>query len=364
LATLATTVAAGTPITSLSVQADPRDPRGTVGTSVFVPAGTTLQLASTPHTETVVTSAAVAQGSSTIPIVSYTPTYSYSSGADVNVWVPAVHEVANLEVVDRGYEEAGCFTTGSGITDNGAVVLYSNVKLPSTGFGQLQLNSPNIYSAQVQVASCNLDSGIEVVGNLASLDIGSSNIGVRVSGTSHSCINVNGGMTVSSLNVTGCVVNGKYALLNSPIIDVDSGMSSVLAANFVGCQGLNISALYTGSGTVVANVIDGTGFFAAALQSGFTSPPVSGTAYVNSSARNVTLYQTVTLNPSATNTATLTLSISPDGVTYTQVAELQIPANGAAWAGQIKDLAAVVPAGWYYKFAATNATLGALVVGG
>jgi len=133
----------------------------------------------------------------------------------------------------------------------------------------------------------------------------------------------------------------------------------------VGCQGLGvITALTTGSGTVVANVIDGTGFFAAALQSGFTSPPVSGTAYTSPSANSVSLYQSVTLNPSATNTATVTLSISPDGLTFTQVAELQIPANAGAWAGQIDLITALVPPGWSYMFTATNATLGALVAVG
>jgi hypothetical protein len=290
---------------------------------------------------------------------------TYAATSDVNVWVPAVHAVANLEVVDRWYEEAGYAVPASGLTDNGATVLYRNAKFTPTGAGRLQMNAPGIYLSSAQLASCNLDSGIEVAGSMASLDIGSSALGVRGNVVPYSCVAVGGGFTVTSFNLAGSVVGGGTSPASAAVIATGTSTSSVEAANLVGCQGLGvITALTTGSGTVVANVIDGTGFFAAALQSGFTSPPVSGTAYTSPSANSVSLYQSVTLNPSATNTATVTLSISPDGLTFTQVAELQIPANAGAWAGQIDLITALVPPGWSYMFTATNATLGALVAVG
>ena len=359
LAVLSTPITPGVPITSLSVIADPHDPR-TVGTCIYVPAGTALQLSGT-HNETVVTSAAVTQGANSIPIVSYTPTYSYDPDDDVNVWVPAVHEVANLEVIDRWFEETGIAVPASRTDDNGAVDLYANAKFSSTGRGELEVNVPGIYDAQVKLASCNIDSGIDIAGNLASLNIAASSLGVRVAGTSYSCISVAGGVPVASLNAGAVVVNGTSSLGNAPLFNTGNSSSSITESNFVGCHGLNISALVSGPGSVVANIVDGTGFFAAAVQSGFTSPPVSGTAYQNGSNRSVTLYQTVTLNPSNVNTATVTLSTSPDGVSYTQIAELQIPASANAWSGQVETMVADVPPGWFFEFVATHAALGTLL---
>ena len=166
---------------------------------------------------------------------------------------------------------------------------------------------------------------------------------------------------MASLNAGAVVVNGTSSLGNAPLFNTGNSSSSITESNFVGCHGLNISALVSGPGSVVANIVDGTGFFAAAVQSGFTSPPVSGTAYQNGSNRSVTLYQTVTLNPSNVNTATVTLSTSPDGVSYTQIAELQIPASANAWSGQVETMVADVPPGWFFEFVATHAALGTLL---
>jgi hypothetical protein len=75
----------------------------------------------------------------------------------------------------------------------------------------------------------------------------------------------------------------------------------------------------------------------------------------------VTLYETVTLSPSSTATATANVSISPDGSTWTQVGIVTIPSNAGAWSGFVYQVLAQLPPGWYYKFSATNASLGTLV---
>ena len=66
----------------------------------------------------------------------------------------------------------------------------------------------------------------------------------------------------------------------------------------------------------------------------------------------------VTLNPTAGNTATVLVQLSPDNVTYSSVGTVTIPSNAGAWTGWIEEISLLVPAGWWVKLTATNATIG------
>ena len=92
-----------------------------------------------------------------------------------------------------------------------------------------------------------------------------------------------------------------------------------------------------------------------------TNPPVSGTAYQNTNPYDIRLKIPVTYNPTATAAATLATGISSTS-TVTTTTKVSIPAGLTAADGQILTYDMVVPAGWYFKPVATNATIGTVEV--
>ena len=85
---------------------------------------------------------------------------------------------------------------------------------------------------------------------------------------------------------------------------------------------------------------------------------VSGTGKQIDTAHDRFLVVPITLNPSGANTATVAVALSPDNSTYSALGTTTIPSNASAIAGQIQLVSLLVPAGWYVKLTATNATIG------
>ena len=56
----------------------------------------------------------------------------------------------------------------------------------------------------------------------------------------------------------------------------------------------------------------------------------------------------VTFNPGVATTATVTVALSPDNVTYSTLAVVTKPV-GTVFDGEIDDVVVPVPAGWYLK---------------
>jgi hypothetical protein len=88
-----------------------------------------------------------------------------------------------------------------------------------------------------------------------------------------------------------------------------------------------------------------------------TVAPVSATAFQCSVTQDVTLVVPVTYNPGVATPATCKVEVSPDNVTYSTVLTITQPV-GTVFDGSIEPVTLLVPAAWYVKLTATNATLG------
>ena len=85
----------------------------------------------------------------------------------------------------------------------------------------------------------------------------------------------------------------------------------------------------------------------------------SGVGAQLSTTRDVFYTLIIQMNPTAANTATCTVALSPDNVTYTQFINEQMPAGSGITTGNfLRCFGFPVPAGWYVKCTVTNATIG------
>jgi hypothetical protein len=90
------------------------------------------------------------------------------------------------------------------------------------------------------------------------------------------------------------------------------------------------------------------------------NPPAPATDYQNQNYMDIILYIPVTLNPTAAASASASISVGRTTTTYVQQDSVTLPAGAAA--GQIYTLKAIVPAGFFFKLSATNATIGTATV--
>jgi hypothetical protein len=88
-----------------------------------------------------------------------------------------------------------------------------------------------------------------------------------------------------------------------------------------------------------------------------TAALVSGAASVLSASRDVEAHTPVTFNPGVATTATCTIELSPDNVTYSTLAVVTKPV-GTVFDGEIEDIIVRVPATWRIRLTVVNATLG------
>lgn len=88
-----------------------------------------------------------------------------------------------------------------------------------------------------------------------------------------------------------------------------------------------------------------------------TVSPSTGTAFQCSTTRDTHLVVPVTFNPTGIATATVQVQVSADNSTFSTTVTKTYPAL-ATLAGSIDEVSCKVPAGWYVKLTATNATLG------
>lgn len=84
---------------------------------------------------------------------------------------------------------------------------------------------------------------------------------------------------------------------------------------------------------------------------------VSGTGVQIVTTRDVDTYTAITYNSLVATTATATIALSPDNVTYSTLAVITKPV-GVAFAGEIGMEKVRVPAGWYLKVTVAQAVLG------
>ena len=193
------------------------------------------------------------------------------------------------------------------------------------------------------------------------------------------------------MNIIGAVVNAIPA--NSPFIVITSASSyahiiniinsnmtwyvstsnvSVLEVNNTEQNAINITGglyyaqgvsvmltsgtgnLYPGSKYEGAQGISGLGSLTIPVQTYLFS---SGTLENNTNPYAIRIKIPVTYNPTSTAAATLATGISPSS-TVTTSTKVSIPAGLTAADGQILTYEIVVPAGWYYEFVTTNATMG------
>jgi len=98
----------------------------------------------------------------------------------------------------------------------------------------------------------------------------------------------------------------------------------------------------------------GSGVLSGALS---TVQLVSGNGVVVTAAGDVMTYTPVTFNPSAGATATCTVALSPDNVTYSTLGVVTEPV-GVTFDGTIHLVSVQVPAGWFLRMTVVNAVLG------
>jgi hypothetical protein len=141
------------------------------------------------------------------------------------------------------------------------------------------------------------------------------------------------------------------------------GVTNILAATglTIGTGANGALNLATGTGTVnLSGVLVGIGMSTSAITSGAlpTQQFVSGTGARLLTTRDVEAVTPVTFNPGAATTATCTVALSPDNVTYSTVGIETEPA-GVALDGTVHLVKVTVPAAWYLKLTVNaQATLG------
>ena len=89
-----------------------------------------------------------------------------------------------------------------------------------------------------------------------------------------------------------------------------------------------------------------------------TNPPVSGTAYQWAGPGTLQLACPITLNPTSSAAASVSLAIGSSSTLGSTMDAFSLPSGATTLAGMTQTEKADVPAGWYYGLTATNATIG------
>lgn len=122
-----------------------------------------------------------------------------------------------------------------------------------------------------------------------------------------------------------------------------------------------VTAAWTGLNSTAHAAISHAGV--AGLTTVPTSHVITGLQFTSGAALQVdvakdrVVVQPVTFSPTAGAAATCKVELSADNSTYTTLVTLTVPV-GIVFAGTVRDATVHVPAGWYVRFTATNATLG------
>ena len=90
-----------------------------------------------------------------------------------------------------------------------------------------------------------------------------------------------------------------------------------------------------------------------------TTTVSSGTGKANPGTTQVTVYGVVTFD-ATNNVATLTVALSPDNTTYSNVQVYSLAAAVNTVGAQTQPITLVLPQGWYMKFTAVHCSVGTL----
>lgn len=148
-------------------------------------------------------------------------------------------------------------------------------------------------------------------------------------------------------------------LATNETIGLDTAGTNGAAATTISSNGSTVAiqgALST-TGTVTANGIT-LGVTPSTATLG-TNPPVSGTAYQWTGPGTLQLSCPVTLNPTSSAAASVSLAIGSSSTLGSTMDAFSLPSGATSLAGMTQTEKADVPAGWYYGLTATNATIGA-----
>ena len=119
----------------------------------------------------------------------------------------------------------------------------------------------------------------------------------------------------------------------------------------------NVGGIHTptGSNSVLNGIAVGVTPSVATLG---TNPPVSGTAYQWAGPGTLQLSCPVTLNPTSSAAASVSLAIGSSSTLGSTMDAFSLPSGATSLAGMTQTEKAEVPSGWYYSLTATNATIG------
>ena len=167
-------------------------------------------------------------------------------------------------------------------------------------------------------------------------------------------------------------------IVSEPALDTSAAVDSVFGriGAVVAASGDYTAAQVTGAATLASPTFTGTVTVPAAVA--VTAAPrlnqlspvativsgalttlqlASGTGAQVSTTRDVDTYTAITYNSLISTSATATIALSPDNVTYSTLAVVTKPI-GVAFAGEIGMEKVRVPAGWYLKVTVVQAVLG------
>lgn len=148
----------------------------------------------------------------------------------------------------------------------------------------------------------------------------------------------------AALNGTASVTLGDDNFTGSAVLGSDGRLQLTQRAGYasagVVCQGV-ASPFLTSGALPTQQYVSGAG---ARLAS-----PANG--------RDCDTHTPVTFNPGVATTATCTVEVSPNNVTYSVLAVITKPV-GTVFDGEIDDVTVHLLAGWYLRLTVVNATLG------
>lgn len=124
---------------------------------------------------------------------------------------------------------------------------------------------------------------------------------------------------------------------------------------------MNIPSSVVVSGSIEANSATINGIALATTPATVTlatNPPVSGTAYQWTGPGTLQLACPVTLNPTSSAAASVSLAIGSSSTLGSTMDAFSLPSGATTLAGMTQTEKADVPAGMYYGLTATNATIG------
>ena len=325
------------------------------------------------------TASAVVNSSGVVTSITITnPGMGYSSTAPtVTIAAPAsgTTATATATVIQN-------FAWSDGILFNAASLVSDNTIMDSSN-SSYSYQSVGTHSSATFYANDTSPTALLIAGNHSAADIndtGSGPVGYSVSSThtfsdisdsssSSVALTISGSHATEDINDTasGVVAINIQGAHTSAAISVNGDSAPVgmaLATNQQICFDALAKCMYfspTSAALVSQMPLIANGITLGVTPSTATlgiNPPVSGTAYQWAGPGTLQLACPVTLNPTSTAAASVSLAIGSSSTLGSTMDAFSLPSGATVLAGMTQTEKAEVPAGWYYGLTATNATIG------